>query len=556
MSKKIVFVMVIALLIVSLGVFADNATVKYGGILRTVVDWGPLAFNLNPLGPNGLPVMPEIYESLFFPNIMTGEMIPVLGVSYKWGDQNLKLIVETRKGVEWSDGVPFTARDVAFTFNYIKRYPALDESGIWSPLSYLKTVEASGENTVVFTFSKPNLPLLVYIASQYIVPEHIWTNIEDPAKWINPNPVGTGPFLFKSFDAQNSVTTLIKNPNYWMKNRPYIDEILVGSVNSDSMALLELLKHDIDWVYLYIPDVQKTFADRDPSINKFWWPVGNIYVLYLNTLKYPFNLATFRKAISIAIDKQACEEKAYFNIGGVANPTGILPTQMKEWFDPTLSAAASELNSYNPQKAQELLASIGFKKNPAGQLCDPQGNPLPTFKIIVGAGWTDYITMAQIISQNLKVLGIDTIVEQQAMSTYMSSVMTATYDMAICWGVPENEITPYYLYYWAFNPAFSAAEIGKTAISDWSRYTNPLITSALQVYAQTEDINIQKEDLYTIEGIILKEVPFIPLAYACRRDNFSEYRFTGWPSAEDPYCDGSAISMLGGRIVTLNVHLK
>ncbi len=130
-------------------------------------------------------------------------------------------MITTRKGVKWSDGVPFTANDVVFTFNLLKEYPALDLSGIWSNNSDLQSVEASGANVVIFKFLKPNVPLFYYIARTIIVPEHIWSNIKDPVKFLNTeNPVGTGPFLLKGINTSANTKTFVKNSNYWISGRP------------------------------------------------------------------------------------------------------------------------------------------------------------------------------------------------------------------------------------------------------------------------------------------------------------------------------------------------
>ncbi|MCL4407346.1 MAG: ABC transporter substrate-binding protein [Thermotogae bacterium] len=539
------------------GIVDWGSNVKYGGTFRDIDVWGQLTFSLNPLTADGqhLGITPEMYEGLFYVNPLNGAVTSLLGSSYKWENKNLKLVVTTRKNVKWSDGTSFTAQDVAFTFNLLKTYPSLDLSGLWSPNSGLQSVEASDDNTVVFEFVKPDTPLFFYIASQPIVPEHIWSAVKDPVTFTNPNPVGTGPFLFKSFSANTNTIVAVKNPNYWMKGRPYINEIEVKSVSSATPFIMAMLKHDEDFNYGYIPNVQQTWADKDPSVNKYWWAVSGENILYLNTLKYPFDNSTFRKALSIAINKVALEERAYFGIGGVANPAAIIPSQMNEWFDPTLTALASELNTYNPNKAQELLASIGFKKDSNGQLLAPDGKPLPIFKILVGAGWTDYITQAQIISEDLKTLGISTTIDQETWGSYLPSLMSGTYDMAICWGSGGGP-TPYYLYYQEFNPTFSASTIGKTAISDYSRYTNPLVTASLDIYSETSDTRLQKQAIYTIERIMLEDVPFIPLTYRTTFDNYSEETFTGFPSALYPYNGGENIDGQGGEMLILNVHLK
>ncbi len=552
--KKFLVVFVVIIFVLNLSVIGEN--IKYGGNLKVVnAIGGNLVPNFNPFSPSAVSILPVIYETLFSVNILNGDIVPILGTSYRWEDDNLKLIITTRQNVKWSDGVPFTAKDVSFTFNYLKENPSLDQSGIWSPLSGLQTVEASGDNTVIFTFSKQNTPMFFYIVEQSIIPQHIWSSVKDPSTWTNPNPVGTGPFEVESIDIPNNTIVLVKNQDFWMKDKPYIDKITYTAVLSNTTAFEMLLSGKADMVGAFLPNIQKAWADKNPSLNKYWWPVYDTNVLLLNTLKFPFDNPTFRKAVSIAIDKNALEQKAYYDIGGVANPLGIVPTQLNEWLDPTLKELLNSF-AYDPDEAQKLLESAGFNRNSSGQLCY-QGKPLQSFKILVPAGATDFITMAQIISENLKSIGISTVVDQEAGNTYMSSLMSGTYEMAVCWGTGFGP-TPYYLYYGEFNPFFSAP-IGQMAISDYERYTNPLVTAALDVYSQTSNLNLQKQSIYTIERIMLMDVPFIPLTNRTMFGEWSESRFTGWPSDSNPYCGYSEFGYAGGlsagELIALNVHL-
>ncbi len=529
--------------------------VKYGGTLNVVMPWGQLTNSVNPFLPTSqtLQMQNMIYESLFYVNSLTGQLTPMLGTSYKWSDDNLTLTVTVRNGVKWSDGTPFTANDVAFTFNLIKKYPALDLGALWAKDNYLQSVVASGDN-VIFTFSKPNTPLLYALLGQLIVPEHIWSKLSDPATYPNQNPIGTGPFLLDSFNPTTNTITLVKNPNYWMAGRPYIDKIVVRSVESNTTVMLELLKGTADWSYVYIPDVQKTWVGKNPAINKIWWPMNSTLILYLNTRKYPFNNPVFRQAISMAIDRAAAEEKAYFNAGGPSNAIGILPAQQSEWLDPTLSSLNTSLAQYNPKAAQELLASIGFKKNADGNLVGPDGKVLPTYKLPVVAGWTDYLTISQIISQNLKELGINTIIDQESFGSWWSTITKGMYDMAFAWATGSGP-TPYFYFNQEFNPSFTAP-VGQTSSSNWSGYTNPLITAALNTYSQTSDIRLQKQAMYTIERIFLQDMPFVPVVYGTEFDVFNENNFTGWPSESHPYATGAGIGSAEGEMIALNVHLK
>lgn len=529
--------------------------VKNGGTLNVVMPWGQLTDSVNPFLPTSqtLQMQNMVYESLFYVNNLNGELTSMLGTSYKWSNDNLTLTVTTRKGVKWSDGVPFTANDVAFTFNLLKKYPALDLTAVWGKDNYLQSVEASGDN-VIFTFSKPNTPLLYTLLGQLIVPEHIWSKIDDPSTYPNQNPVGTGPFLLDSFNSSTNTITLIKNPDYWMSGRPYIDKIVVRSVESNTTVMLELLRGSADWSYVYIPSVQQIWINKDPSTNKIWWPMNSTLILYLNTREYPFNNPTFRQAISMAIDRAAAEEKAYFDAGKPSDGVGLFPSQETEWLDPTLANQAKALGQYNPQKAQELLASIGFKKNANGNLVGPNGKELPTYKLPVVAGWTDYLTISQIIAQNLKEIGINAVISQESFGSYWSTITKGMYGMAFSWATGSGP-TPYFYFNQELNPSFTAP-VEQTSTSNWSGYTNPLITSALNVYSQTSDLNLQKQSMYTIERIFLEEMPFVPVLYGTEFDVFNEKNLAGWPSTSNPYASGAGIGSSEGEMIALNVHSK
>ena len=96
--------------------------------------------------------------------------------------------------VRWSDGAPFTARDVVFTFDLLRRHPALDLRGVWA---FVDDVRAPDDSTVEIVFSRVFIPGFFYLAQQPIVPEHIWKDVPDPVSWPNPDPVATGPLVLE-----------------------------------------------------------------------------------------------------------------------------------------------------------------------------------------------------------------------------------------------------------------------------------------------------------------------------------------------------------------------
>ena len=172
-------------------------------------NWNPFDANQND------DTKGTIYEPLYVISDI-GKSYPWLATSYAYSNGNKTLTVTLRQGVKWSDGVPFTAADVAFTFNYGKQYSAADQNGLWAG-KYFTSVTAQGTDKVVFQYTKVNTVLLPNILSNVVVlPQHVWSKVTNPDKYSDPNLVGTGPFAnLKSFSSQEFI--LGKNPYYWQK---------------------------------------------------------------------------------------------------------------------------------------------------------------------------------------------------------------------------------------------------------------------------------------------------------------------------------------------------
>jgi len=547
MSKKIVFVMVIALLIVSLGVFADNATVKYGGTVNIGFVTGMQIENYNPFSPNFLYGGRAIYEPMLNFNNETGDVSPWLATSYDWEDNNLKLVFNLRKDVQWSDGVPFTANDVAFTFNLMKKYPALDLSNVWG--SGLKSVTAQGSYTVVFDFAKANVPLLYPIGTQLVIPEHIWSTVSDPVTWANTNPIGTGPFLFKNWDSANFIETLVKNPNYWQKGKPYIDGIKIYNYMSNSTADLSIIKGSVDWVDTILPNVEQAFIDKNLEVNKAWITQGAAVYMITNDAKYPFDEANFRLALAMAIDKQKVAEMGEYGFTPPANPTGLRIPLLKSWFDPALEPL---VYGYDPQKAIQILKSLGLKQDSSGYFINPSTNSPFSFNLMVVAGWTDWISSAQIIADELKSIGINVNVQQVSYGQYAASLTSGKFDLAL--GGP-GESNVYFEYYSILSSSLTAP-IGGSAISNYERWNDPVTDALLNVFASSSSSEIQKRAMAGIELIMLTEVPIIPIFYTPTEELFTTRNFTGWPSELNPYCSNGPWEPMAIEMRVLNIHLK
>ena len=511
-----------------------------GGTFYSAQAWGTLADNFNPFvaSASAAPGTHScLYQSLFYINGDTGTFTPMLGKSFTWKN-TLELDVTTRSGVQWSDGTSFTAADVAFTFNYLKANPTLDLNSIWK--SSLKSVGATSANTVVFKFSKPDTPEQVAIlygtdgAETAIVPKHIWASITTPATYTNATPVATGPFMVKSFSTTSVVYT--KNPLSWMK--PYINEVVFSSADSNTTAELGLENGSVDMSYDAITDPKATFLAQSPE-NHIFWPITNMNYLYMNTMaKGPFSDVNFRKAVAYDMNPTFLAQRAYF--GALPGGTGgmeaaLVPGQVKAWFP---SSFKSLEWTYSVTKAKAILKAAGYKWSSSGQLESPAGVVYPSYQVLIGGpGWTDYISQAENIANELKAIGISATVSQQVWATYFNDFSLGKFTFLLCWG-NGNGPTPYGQYWYMFSPS-AFAPIGKVANADYERFTSPTITNALASYASTSSSSVQMADMQAIEKQVLTQVPVVAIS---GRGNWLVYQtrtFTGFPSVSNPYNDGA-----------------
>ena len=198
--------------------------------------------NFNPLVPSALfPSAGGIYEPLLIFNRVKGAYVPWLATSYTWSADNTKLTFAIRAGVKWSDGRPFTARDVAFTFD-LRRQSALDTRRVWDFLSDVKAID---DATVELTFRRAYIPGLVFVGHQVIVPEHIFKEVPDVSRFANENPVATGPFtVVKLFEP--GVYELGRNEAYWQPGKPAIAGLRVPAFASNEQATRALIAGQLD----------------------------------------------------------------------------------------------------------------------------------------------------------------------------------------------------------------------------------------------------------------------------------------------------------------------
>jgi peptide/nickel transport system substrate-binding protein len=481
-----------------------------------------------------------VYEPMMIVNVppgAPGKIYPWLATGYSWSNGNKTLTFTIRPGVKWSDGVPFTAQDVAFTFNYGKKYAAADQQGLFAKPAQLASVTASG-NKAIFNFTTVNTTIFRRIANlTLIIPQHIWSKVTSPTTFTNPNPVGTGPFT-QVTDFTPQGYTLAKNPYYWQPLS--FDGIHVPSFSDNNAALIANAAGQLDQTGNFIPGCDKAYAAKDPAHFVCDYTTVGPVALWFNDQQYPFSMPEFRKAVSYAIDRQKVYTIGEYGYEPPADALGVLGP-WPNWADPSLTAQAKELATYNPAKAKATLVAAKFSYK-GNTLLDPNGNPVNLTLSVIN-GWSDWDLSMQIIQKNLKAIGINASINMMTQTAWFDESQKGTLpggNGQLHWVITTD--TPYN-YFEGFMSQESFAPIGTDATlsgnDNYERYVSPEASALLQQFRQTSDAALQHKLMNQVEAIFLKDLPIIPVVYSADWSTYSTLHFTGWPTNKDRYTSSS-----------------
>ena len=485
--------------------------------------------NFEPLNPVSIcrwPTRGGIYEPLYIYNPISTEWVPWLATNYEWKNDNRKLLFSIRTGVKWSDGREFSAYDVAYTLNLWKQFPALDTRNAWD---YLENVVAISDTLVEVDFKRVYVPGFEAIAGAYIVPKHIWSKLDDPLKFDNPDPVGTGPYTeVLRFNSQ--VWELGKNHNYWQKGKPHVEKLIFPTFSTNEQTTLALLSGNLDWAGAFIPAIQRIFVDKNPEHHHYWFRnTGYSTFLHTNTKDPILQNTNVRKAISYAINREQVVKVGMYNYTSPAHVTS-LAGPMAKWHSPKINEKEN-WTAFNIEKANELLDDAGYKWKNKNERIDSNGSPLK-FNIIVVSGWSDWVRSAQVISQNLKKVGIQATVRTYDFGAWIARMQQGNFQMAVGWA--DKGATPYNFFKSMMFSEY-VKPLGETADINWHRFGIKEADFLIKEFEQTSDENKIKNIIYKLQHLFIEHAPGIPLFAELSWAECNSKYFTNFPSAENPY---------------------
>lgn len=504
--------------------------------------------NFNPLLSTGgarWPTTAGIYEPLLVYNRAVGEFVPWLASAWEWVEPARTLRLTVRDGVSWSDGAPFSADDVVYTFELLRRFPALDGGGLWT---FLDSVTSPEPGVVLVTFQRPYSPGLPLVAHQPIVPRHVWEKVDDPVSFSNPDPVGTGPFTeVQRFDPQ--VWELGRNPHYWQPDAPAVTTLRFPAVGSNDQALLALVRGEVDWAGSFVPAIDRTYVDRDPEHFHYWFPaVSDTVFLYPQATFAPLDDVRVRRALSLGIDRALLVKVAMHDYAVPSEPTA-LSDGYRGWRRDDLGGPDSWVR-HDPVEAGILLDAAGWPLASDGRRRDVKGKPL-VLPIICPAGWSDWVRAGQTISRDLDALGIDAPLQGLDFPAWFDRVSRGDFALSLGWSVSGP--TPY-PFYRSLMGSGTVKPVGQAAATNWHRYASPAVDPLLAAFEATSDADEQHRLSDQLQALFVEEAPAIPLFPTPAWGEYSTRRFTGFPDAADPYATLSPNAVPDILLVLTRVH--
>ncbi len=279
---------------------------------------------------------------------------PLLATAWDVSPDGLTYTFKLREGVKWHDGKPFTADDVAFSLDLLKKVHPRGKS----TLANISSIETPDAHTVVVHLSKPATYLLKALASAEtpILPKHIYEGTDAAS---NPNgnaPIGTGPFRFKEWSRGNYIT-YERNEDYWDKSKPKVDRLIVKFIPDAAGRSIALESGNVDFGYrtpVALSDIERLGKNPNLKIETR----GSNYSH--NVTKLEFNLDNpyfkdkrVREAVARALDRDVIVKTIHY---GLAVPTSSpIAPGLKEFHDPTPSRY-----SYDPKAAARILDDAGY----------------------------------------------------------------------------------------------------------------------------------------------------------------------------------------------------
>ena len=340
---------------------------KPGGVLKMYIwDNPPSMSMLDGVNPIGQRTTMGVFNNLimFDQHVKQNSLqsiVPELATGWTWNEDGTELTLPLRQGVKWHDGKPFTSKDVQCTWDLLleKSNDKLRVNTFKSRYRNLKEVTANGDYEVTFHLKRTQPAFLMLLADGFapVYPCHV------PASEMRQHPIGTGPFKFVEFKP-NETIRVMRNADYWKRDRPYLDGIEYTIIRNMSTATLAFIAGQLDMTFPYTLTVPllKDVRSRVPDAICELTPNGINTHLLVNRDKPPFDSRDLRHAMALSLDRKGFIDiisEGQGEIGGVLQPPpgGLwgMPSDMLK----TLPGYDPDVQK-NRAEAREITRRLGY----------------------------------------------------------------------------------------------------------------------------------------------------------------------------------------------------
>ena len=399
-----------------------------------------------------------------------GEAQPRLALSWSHSDDFKTWTFKLRSGVKFHDGTPFNAQAVKENFDRQKDPANKCRCAFY--IAGIKDVQAPDELTVVYNLNDPsvNFPAVIFSYQNQNAAVHSPTAWKTKGEDYNRNPVGTGPYILKSWTAGDRMV-LEKNPDYWNKGHPYLDRIVLKPLPDAQSRFASLQSGEVDLIWDDEADADNILrAQKDPKLTVHSYVGSGAAVNAINTKAAPLDDVRVRQALVMSIDRKKWSQAV---TNGLARPA-TNPYGDGSWVKCKDDGALP----YDVEKAKALIKDYG--------------KPVD-FKMIFTATPRGRAN-GQVLQQFWKQIGANMEIEQIDQATFPPRAFMRQFQI-IGWRIVDLA-DPDPQMYANFHTGSPVA---------LANYSNPELDKLLEHARTTADMGQRTEDYCAISRLINKE---------------------------------------------------
>ena len=430
-----------------------------------------------------------------------GNPVPELAESWQVEQAGAVYRFRLQDGVKWHDGTPFTSADVKFSFEEVLlKYHARTKASMGGVLAGIDTPD---DRTVVFRFKIPYAPLLFQldVTEAPIVAKHIYQNTDPQTSAANASPVGTGPFKFVSYK-KGAEIRLARNPTYFKKGMPYLDELVMRIVPDVATQVLALENGEIDFLW-GVPGPQQSRLAADARVRMAqtaYNPGGSncIMTVSFNLDRAILKEPRVRRALAHATDRQPFLTQVLFGEGKVA--TAPISSEIS-W----AHADGLPIPGFDRGEAERLLDAVGWRKEGEGARIarGVAGVADGTRLSIEFLHFPTFAKYGELIRQQWGAVGVGVTLRPLEPAAFAPAVFK---DRAFDTGVisycngPDPEIGVRRMYH--------SSQIGPAPFTNAAAYRNPQVDALFDEASRTVEREKRSRIYRQIQEIAVQQLPY------------------------------------------------